>query len=143
MFLWCLINQLVSGVYFCGICELSSVPFAVAETLSKFERYRLRYPITNQISRVLFVLSFWTLRVGIFIYMSKLFWQDCYHLYYETQKIESKVTFYFYLCSNIFMNCLQIFWGFQMFGYLERTLVDPNEGKIKNINSKEIPQSNK
>ena len=131
------------GIYFCGICELSSVPFAIAETLSKFERYRIKYVILNQVSRVLFVITFWTLRVAIFLYISKMFWSDCYEMYYVHQSVRSMPIFVFYLCSNIFMNALQIFWGFQMFGYLEKTIAIAtlDDSKIKTI-SKELPLHN-
>ncbi len=129
------------GVYFCGICELSSVPFAIAETFSKFEKYRVKFVLLNQVSRVLFVILFWTLRVAIFLYMSKKFWSDCYTVYYIDQSVQSMPIFVFYLCSNVFMNALQIFWGFQMFGYLEKTISTKDDNKIKNI-SKELPLYN-
>lgn len=103
--------------FFFGAAEWSNVPLTFVDIFKYFPDLKNRFPMVNEVSRVLFALFFIVLRLIIWPYISYDFWIGSYDLL-STGKAHSNFVVAFFLGANFFLTFLQFFWGSKIFGFL-------------------------
>lgn len=73
--------------------------------------------MVNEISRVVFAVSFIIIRLIMWPYVSYDFWIGSFDLL-KTGKAHSNFVVAFFLFANLFLTGLQFLWGSKIFGFL-------------------------
>ena len=98
------------GIYFMGVCEISSLPLAVVDFMRFFPDYKEKYPLVNVINSVLFGLLFVWFRIIKWIQFSAGAWRDSLHVLKMKKLPVPRSVVVGVLILNVFFTVLQIFW---------------------------------
>jgi hypothetical protein len=109
------------GIIYFGLTEISNIFLSIIE-YSNYEKYIVYNKKLNNINNILFVLSFYILRIIIFQYSN-------YKLYLSFLNEKNKVFSSEYiiqtsiiLISNIFLSYLQFYWGYKIYNKIIETI---------------------
>jgi hypothetical protein len=105
------------GMFFFGFAEFTNVPLTFVDIFKYFPEMKERFSLVNEVSRVVFALSFIIIRLIMWPYVSYQFWIGSYELL-STGTAHSTFVVSFFLISNIFLTGLQFLWGSKIFGFL-------------------------
>jgi len=72
------------AVYFLGVIELSSPFLAVVDAARDYPKIAEKYPITNEICRVMFAIVFYIVRIFGWFPVSYCFWRDALYLLFNS-----------------------------------------------------------
>jgi len=96
--------------FFFGMSEISSVPLTFIDLFKQYKGLSSRYPITNELSRNIFAVSFLALRVVYWPYVCYTFWADSWVEYQKVDRVPLYCILSFCV-ANILLTGLQFFWG--------------------------------
>lgn len=105
------------GLFFFGIAELTNVPLTFYDVFKYFPDLKAKYSMVNEVSKVVFALSFIFLRLVIWPFISFEFWRDSIKLV-QSGEAHSNFVVIFFLLANFFLTGLQFMWGSKIFGFL-------------------------
>jgi hypothetical protein len=105
------------GLFFFGIAELTNVPLTFVDVFKYFPDMKAKYSIVNEVSRVIFALSFIILRLIVWPVISLEFWRESFKLV-QTGEAHNNFVVIFFLFANLFLTGLQFMWGSKIFGFL-------------------------
>ena len=103
------------AVYFLGVIELSSPFLAVVDAARDYPKIAEKYPITNEICRVMFAIVFYIVRIFGWFPVSYCFWRDALYLLFNSDAAMHQMPKWvpaFWLFTHGFLTCLQVWWGF-------------------------------
>ena len=100
------------AVYFLGVIELSSPFLAVVDAARDYPKIAEKYPITNEICRVMFAIVFYIVRIFGWFPVSYCFWRDALYLLLNSDAAMHQMPKWvpaFWLFTHGFLTCLQVF----------------------------------
>ena len=105
------------GLFFFGIAELTNIPLTFVDVFKYFPKLKAKFSVVNEISRVIFAVSFIILRLIVWPVISVEFWKGSINLV-QTGEAHSNFVVLFFLLANIFLTGLQFLWGSKIFSFL-------------------------
>ena len=99
------------AVYFLGVIELSSPFLAVVDAARDYPKIAEKYPITNEICRVMFAIVFYIVRIFGWFPVSYCFWRDALYLLFNNDAAMHTMPKWvpaFWLFTHGFLTCLQV-----------------------------------
>ena len=97
--------------FFFGVFELSSVPLAIMNTFNDHPDAAKKYPLSNLLSRVAFVVSFLYIRVWKWLPVGPLYIGNNFLLFLTTDFGPTKLFVLTQLFFGIYLGYLQLFWA--------------------------------
>ena len=104
-------------IFYFGIIELTNIPLTVMDVFKYFKEWKEKYPVANQITRIVFALSFIFLRLIMWPIRSVEWWVGCAELL-VSGKAHDALVVSFCLLSALAVTILQFIWGYKIFGFL-------------------------
>jgi len=98
------------GLFYFGIAELTNIPLTIVDVFKYFPDMAKSMPITNQINRISFAVTFIILRLIIWPIYSYPFWVGSIELL-KTNTAHSSAVVGIFLGANLFLTGLQFLWG--------------------------------
>ena len=101
------------AVYFLGVIELSSPFLAVVDAARDYPKIAEKYPITNEICRVMFAIVFYIVRIFGWFPVSYCFWRDALYLLFNSDAAMHQMPKWvpaFWLFTHGFLTCLQVWY---------------------------------
>lgn len=117
------------GLFFFGIAELTNIPLTFVDVFKYFPKLKAKFSLVNEVSRVVFALSFIIIRLIIWPIISFEFWRGSIDLV-RNGTAHSNFVVLFFLFANLFLTGLQFMWGYKIFGFLL-----PKKGKKESKSS--------
>lgn len=105
------------GLFFFGVAELTNIPLTFVDVFKYFPEMKVKFSMVNEVSRVVFALSFIILRLIIWPIVSYEFWKESVNLV-QTGEAHSNFVVIFFLFANLFLTGLQFLWGSKIFAFL-------------------------
>ena len=99
------------AVYFLGVIELSSPFLAVVDAARDYPKIAEKYPITNEVCRVMFAIVFYIVRIFGWFPVSYCFWRDALYLLFNSDAAMHTMPKWvpaFWLFTHGFLTCLQV-----------------------------------
>ena len=96
------------AVYFLGVIELSSPFLAVVDAARDYPKIAEKYPITNEICRVMFAIVFYIVRIFGWFPVSYCFWRDALYLLFNSDAAMHTMPKWvpaFWLFTHGFLTC--------------------------------------
>lgn len=118
------------AMFFFGFAEFTNVPLTFVDIFKYFPALKERFSLVNEVSRVVFALSFIIIRLIIWPFVSYQFWVGSYDLL-STGKAHSTFVVSFFLGANVFLTGLQFLWGSKIFGFLFKSGKSKKSGENK------------
>jgi len=101
------------GAYFLGVIELSSPFLAIVEAMRDFPKLAAAFPMTNEVCRVSFGITFYAVRVVFWVKPSIVFWSDALALLDGgAMHGTPRCVVYIWLVVHAGLSCLQVWWGY-------------------------------
>ena len=118
------------AMFFFGFAEFTNVPLTFVDIFKYFPELKEKYSLVNEVSRVIFAVSFIIIRLIIWPYVSYEFWLGSYDLL-SSGKAHSNFVVSFFLFANLFLTGLQFLWGSKIFGFLFKSGKSGKKGEEK------------
>ena len=96
------------AVYFLGVIELSSPFLAVVDAARDYPKIAEKYPVTNEICRVMFAIVFYIVRIFGWFPVSYCFWRDALYLLFNSDAAMHQMPKWvpaFWLFTHGFLTC--------------------------------------
>lgn len=101
------------GVYFFGVIESSSPLLALVDTMRDFPKLGAAFPVLNEVARVGFAITFFTVRIICWVPVSYEFWRDMLSHFKADAPLHGMPLSIvaFWLATHFFISMLQVHWG--------------------------------
>ena len=117
------------GIYFMGVCEISSLPLSVVDFMRFFPDYKDKYPLINMINSLLFGVLFVWFRIIKWIQYSAGAWRDSMHVLKMKKLPVPRSVVVGVLVLNVFFTALQIVWCGLLFKEAKKMFLGGEDGK--------------
>lgn len=118
------------AIFYLGICEFSSIFFAVCQIFRYVSPLAIAYPSINEKFKIIFPLTFFCIRLFLFFYMNFYFYIDTYKLVCLSSSVKSYANAVSFLVINVIISTLQILWSVKLWKLVIKTIKSPNHSTV-------------
>jgi len=121
------------SIFFLGLVEISNIFLGWIE-LTRQEPEFLEYKIVDNIMNIIFVFSFYFLRIIFWVYYTYYYLTFAFNIFidviFNNEKLDYIIPTMIILSSCVFLSSLQFFWGYKIYRKVIKKL---NKNDIKDV----------
>lgn len=103
--------SLYYAIFYFGIAEITTIPLNIVNVFKNIPHLNEKYPTIYNISRTIFAISFFIIRLFWWPIVSYDLFFECLNLL-QSGKAHSNFVVCYFLFSNLFLTGLQFYWGY-------------------------------